>query len=165
MSTRDHKTPLPPSETRDQLRLKAKDQLDEITRRTILENEQISQELKFQSRETEAVLEANQLIADENKTLRRNVELHRELEEELARRTHIYQKLIKRLHAKLKAKEEEEKDLRDRRRREREDMRSDGTCSCVGTELVFEKGGLFVWGRGAEGGAVCPHSELGRDML
>ncbi|CAD7939351.1 unnamed protein product [Amoebophrya sp. A25] len=88
-------------ETRDSLRMKTKEQLDVITKRTIMENEQMGNELAFQRKEVEKVLQKGKTMAEENSKLRRNNELHNELEEEMARRTHVYQKLIKKLKAKL----------------------------------------------------------------
>lgn len=86
--------------TREDLRLKTKDQLDTTTKRTIMENEQMATELHFQSKETEKLLERNKTLTDENSQLRRNLFIHKELENELARRTHLYQKLIKKMHSR-----------------------------------------------------------------
>jgi len=47
-------------------------------------------------------------LLEENAQLRRNLQIHKELEDELARRTHVYQKLIRKLHQKLKALATEE---------------------------------------------------------
>lgn len=85
-------------ETRDNLRLKTKDQLDTTTKRTIMENEQMTTELAFQSREMEKLVQKNNSLLEENENLRRNVRIHKELEQELAKRTHLYQKTIKRLN-------------------------------------------------------------------
>merc|ERR1719487_2314490 len=84
-------------ETRDYLKAKTKDQLDSTTKRTIMENEQMATELHFQSKETERLLDRNQQLMDENSQLRRNLQIHKDLENELARRTHVYQKLIKKM--------------------------------------------------------------------
>jgi len=73
-----------------------------------MENEQMNTELHFQSRETERLLDKNQALLEENAQLRRNLQIHKELEDELARRTHVYQKLIRKLHQKLKALASEE---------------------------------------------------------
>lgn len=73
-----------------------------------MENEQMNTELHFQSRETERLLDKNQALLEENAQLRRNLQIHKELEDELARRTHVYQKLIRKLHQKLKALATEE---------------------------------------------------------
>ena len=89
-------------ETRDNLRMRTKDQLDATTKRTIMENEQMSTELNFQSKETERLLAKNVELAATNKQMLRDLNIHRELEDELARRTHVYQKIIKKLHQKIK---------------------------------------------------------------
>merc|ERR1719161_3520742 len=90
-------------ETRDTLRLKTRDQLDATTKRTIMENEQMTTELHFQSRETEKLLDKNAQLTESNRQLKRNLLIHKELEAELARRTHVYQKLIRKLHMKTKS--------------------------------------------------------------
>lgn len=84
-------------ETREYLKARTKDQLDSTTKRTIMENEQMATELHFQSKETERLLDRNQQLMDENSQLRRNLQIHKDLENELARRTHVYQKLIKKM--------------------------------------------------------------------
>jgi len=84
-------------ETREYLKARTKDQLDSTTKRTIMENEQMATELHFQSKETERLLDRNQQLMDENAQLRRNLQIHKDLENELARRTHVYQKLIKKM--------------------------------------------------------------------
>lgn len=90
-------------ETREMLKARTKDQLDSTTKRTIMENEQMATELHFQSKETERLLDRNQSLLEENAQLRRNLLIHKDLENELARRTHVYQKLIKKMDQKQKA--------------------------------------------------------------
>lgn len=90
-------------ETREYLKARTKDQLDSTTKRTIIENEQMATELHFQSKETERLLDRNQQLMDENSQLRRNLQIHKDLENELARRTHVYQKLIKKMGQRAKA--------------------------------------------------------------
>ncbi|CAK0909474.1 unnamed protein product [Prorocentrum cordatum] len=65
--------------------------------------ERMNTELAFQSRETERLLERNKSLLEENAQLRRNLHIHKDLENELARRTHVYQKLIKKMDQKQKA--------------------------------------------------------------
>merc|ERR1719181_2009170 len=91
-------------ETREYLKARTKDQLDSTTKRTIMENEQMATELHFQSKETERLLDRNQQLMDENSQLRRNLQIHKDLENELARRTHVYQKLIKKMQRATQAK-------------------------------------------------------------
>jgi len=90
-------------ETREYLKARTKDRLDSTTKRTIMENEQMATELHFQSKETERLLDRNQQLMDENAQLRRNLQIHKDLENELARRTHVYQKLIKKMGQRAKA--------------------------------------------------------------
>lgn len=90
-------------ETKEMLRNRTKDQLDTTTKRTIMENEQMATELHFQSKETERLLTRNQSLMDENAQLKRNLVIHKDLENELARRTHVYQKLVKKMGQRKKA--------------------------------------------------------------
>eukprot|EP00405_Crypthecodinium_cohnii_P044774 CAMPEP_0206589116 /NCGR_PEP_ID=MMETSP0325_2-20121206/38714_1 /ASSEMBLY_ACC=CAM_ASM_000347 /TAXON_ID=2866 /ORGANISM="Crypthecodinium cohnii, Strain Seligo" /LENGTH=513 /DNA_ID=CAMNT_0054097579 /DNA_START=195 /DNA_END=1732 /DNA_ORIENTATION=+ len=90
-------------ETIEMLRAKTKEQLDQTTKRTILENEQKTTELHFQSKEVERLLNSNNKLVEENSQLRRNLQIHKDLENELAKRTHVYQKLIKRMEQKQKS--------------------------------------------------------------
>ena len=75
---------------------------DRTTKRTIMENEQMTTELQYQSKETEKLLVASTRLGAENKRLKRDIEIRKQTEEELAKRNHFYQKLIKKLNEKLK---------------------------------------------------------------
>eukprot|EP00927_Polykrikos_kofoidii_P041490 TRINITY_DN35380_c0_g2_i1.p1 TRINITY_DN35380_c0_g2~~TRINITY_DN35380_c0_g2_i1.p1 ORF type:complete len:572 (-),score=96.06 TRINITY_DN35380_c0_g2_i1:166-1803(-) len=90
-------------DTRDELKSRTKDQLDATTKRTIMDNDQKSTELLFQSKNTEQLLDKNKALSEENAQLRRNVLIHKELENELARRTHLYQKLLKKCQQRQKS--------------------------------------------------------------
>jgi hypothetical protein len=96
-------------ETKQNLLSMTEDQLHTTTKRTIMENEQMITELQYQSKETEKMLHKNEKLETEKQSLRRELELSKETEQELAKRTQFYQKLIKKLHEKLKAREENEK--------------------------------------------------------
>mmetsp|Transcript_54245 Transcript_54245/g.100265 ORF Transcript_54245/g.100265 Transcript_54245/m.100265 type:complete len:536 (+) Transcript_54245:65-1672(+) len=93
-------------ETREMLKARTKDQLDSTTKRTIMENEQMATELHFQSKETERLLDKNRVLLEDNAQLRRHLHIHKDLENELARRTHVYQKLIKKMHQQNKQRME-----------------------------------------------------------
>lgn len=69
-------------------------QLEITTKRTIMENEQMSSELAYQSRQTEKLLQKHQKTVNENASLRRQLELAVQTEEELAKRNFVYQKTI-----------------------------------------------------------------------
>mmetsp|Transcript_26507 Transcript_26507/g.50366 ORF Transcript_26507/g.50366 Transcript_26507/m.50366 type:complete len:539 (+) Transcript_26507:469-2085(+) len=90
-------------------------QLETTTKRTIMENEQMSSELAYQSRQTEKLLQKNLKLLEDNAALKRGLELSKQTEGELAKRNHVYQKTIKTLLAKLKqqdvAKRDEEEEL------------------------------------------------------
>jgi len=76
-------------------------QLEMTTKRTIMENEQMSVELSYQSRQTEKLMSKNTVLVDENGDLRRQLGLSKQTEEELARRNNVYQRTIKSLLSKL----------------------------------------------------------------
>merc|ERR1719163_1776747 len=59
-------------------------------------------QLHFQSKQTEQLLARNQSLMDENAQLKRNLLIHKDLEHELARRTHVYQKLVKKMGQRKK---------------------------------------------------------------
>lgn len=89
--------------TREFLKTKTRDQLKVATKRTIMENQQKAAELTYQNKETEKIMNENNQLREENKQLKRKINIHQDLETELARRTHIYHKLIKRMDEKSKA--------------------------------------------------------------
>ncbi|KAG2430972.1 hypothetical protein HYH02_013505 [Chlamydomonas schloesseri] len=88
-------------ETKLQMMKLTDNQLEMTTKRTIMENEQMSIELSYQSRQTEKLLNKNNKLTEENAELRRQLELSKQTEEELARRNNLYQKTIKTLLSKL----------------------------------------------------------------
>ncbi|KAG2424476.1 hypothetical protein HXX76_014528 [Chlamydomonas incerta] len=88
-------------ETKLQMMKLTDNQLEMTTKRTIMENEQMSIELSYQSRQTEKLLNKNNKLMEENAELRRQLELSKQTEEELARRNNLYQKTIKTLLSKL----------------------------------------------------------------
>ncbi|CAE6970790.1 cry [Symbiodinium sp. CCMP2592] len=97
----------------EMLKAKTKEQLDSTTKRTIMENEQMFTELHFQSKETEKLMERNQSLLEENAQLRRNLLIHKDLENELARRTHLYQRLLKKMDQKLKSEAAQQEQSRE----------------------------------------------------
>ena len=88
-------------ETKQNLLSMTEDQLHTTTKRTIMENEQMTTELQYQSRETERLLKMNTKLRADNKNLKRNVSLTEEAGREYAKKTYFYQKLIKKLHEKI----------------------------------------------------------------
>ena len=90
-------------ETKQNLLSMTEDQLHTTTKRTILENEQMTTELQYQSKETERLLRRYNRVAEENKRLKTDIDILKENEVEYAKKSHFFQKLIKKLHEKLKA--------------------------------------------------------------
>merc|ERR1719453_1945997 len=88
-------------ETKANLLKMTDNQLDTTTKRTIAENEQMSSELAWQSKETEKLIRKNDKLVADNQSLRRELSLHKQTQEEFAKRVHVYQKTIKTLLAKL----------------------------------------------------------------
>lgn len=89
-------------ETKAQMMKLTDNQLEVTTKRTIMENEQMSSELSYQSRQTEKLLEKNRKLLEDNGEYRRQMDLYKQMEVELAKRNHVYQKTIKTLLSKLK---------------------------------------------------------------
>ena len=96
-------------ETKAQMMKLMDNQLDITTKRTIMENEQMHAELAYQSRQSEKIADRSKHIFAENAELRRQVELAKQTETELAKRGFVYQKTIKMLLTKA----QEEAGLRD----------------------------------------------------
>ena len=90
-------------ETKANLLKMTDNQLDTTTKRTIAENEQMSSELAWQSKETEKLIRKNDKLVGESQALKRELSLHRQTQEEFAKKVNVYQKTIKTLLAKLNA--------------------------------------------------------------
>ena len=73
------------------------EQLQTTTRLTILQNHQLTTELEYQSKQTEQLLARNNKMKQKIETLNREIQIHKEVEKELAKRSHFCQKVIKRL--------------------------------------------------------------------
>lgn len=77
------------------------EQLQTTTRLTILQNHQLTTELEYQSKQTEDLLYKNNTMKAQIETLKREIEIHKEVEKELAKRSHFCQKVIKRLRSEV----------------------------------------------------------------
>ena len=73
-------------ETKANLLKMTDNQLDTTTKRTIAENEQMSSELAWQSKETEKLIRRNDKLIGENSSLKRELSLHKQTQEEFARK-------------------------------------------------------------------------------
>lgn len=122
------------------------------TKRTIMENEQMSIELTYQSRQTEKLMTKNSVLGEENADLRRQLVLARQTEEELARRNSVYQKTIKSLLQKLQQQGSERAEAGGVVR-EIEEHASNLESSLHLARLQLEEAQHQV-GRGWEGGGV-----------
>eukprot|EP00455_Lapot_gusevi_P036641 TRINITY_DN407_c0_g1_i4.p1 TRINITY_DN407_c0_g1~~TRINITY_DN407_c0_g1_i4.p1 ORF type:complete len:593 (+),score=137.52 TRINITY_DN407_c0_g1_i4:82-1860(+) len=78
------------------------DTLHPTTKRTQQENEQMSSELAYQSRENEKLVQKNKLLRAENEKIKASIRQKAENEKVLATRTHFFQKLIRKLQEKIK---------------------------------------------------------------
>ena len=65
-------------ETKQNLLSMTEDQLHTTTKRTIMENEQMTTELQYQSKETEKLLVASKRLGAENKRLKRDIEIRKQ---------------------------------------------------------------------------------------
>ena len=77
-------------------------QLQTTTHLTILQNHQLTTELEHQSKQTEILIFKNNKMKQQIETYQREIEIHKEVEKELAKRSHFCQKVIKRLKEELK---------------------------------------------------------------
>ena len=77
------------------------EQLQTTTRLTILQNHQLTTELEHQSKQTELLIIKNNKMKAQIETYQRECEIHKEVEKELAKRSHFCQKVIKRLKQDL----------------------------------------------------------------
>ena len=89
-------------ETKASLLALKKEQLDTTTRLTVLQNHQLTTELEYQSKQTEKLLFKNSKLQEQVISLKRDVEIHKQVEAELAKRSHFCQKLIKKLSTRIK---------------------------------------------------------------
>lgn len=87
------------------------EQLQTTTRLTILQNHQLTTELEYQSKQTEQLLFKNNKMKSQIETLKRDIEIHKEVEKELAKRSHFCQKVIKRLKQQVKELEQEKTEM------------------------------------------------------
>ena len=92
-------------ETKANLLKMTDSQLDTTTKRTIAENEQMASELAWQSKEAEKLIKKNDKLLADNSTLRRELELSRQTETEMAKKVNVYQKTLDTLISKLSSVE------------------------------------------------------------
>jgi chromosome segregation ATPase len=103
-----------------------KEQLDTTTRLAVLQNHQLTSELEFQSKQSEKLIFENEHLLKKVSNLQKDLEVHREIEEELAKRSHYSRGIIKKLTTKIAELEEE---LKDHQARSTEPPESAGKAS------------------------------------
>jgi len=86
------------------LQARTQNQLHATTKRTIQENENMSNELHFQTRETERIIKQNDKLLKSNKELKIQIELLNEEQRILVQRSNFYKKMNKRISEKLHEK-------------------------------------------------------------
>ena len=89
-------------ETRANLKALNEEQLQTTTRLTTLQNHQLTTELEYQSKQTEKLLTKNNKMQDSINSLKRDIDLHKTIEQELAKKFHKCQKVIKTLNETAK---------------------------------------------------------------
>jgi hypothetical protein len=104
-------------ETKQSLLALKREQIETTSRLTVLQNHQLTTELEYQSKQTEKLLAKNQELSNKVTNLQRDVEIHKQVEQELVKRSHFGQKLVKSLTTKVKKLEEELKSKGDGRMR------------------------------------------------
>lgn len=78
-----------------------KEQLDTTTRLAVLQNHQLTSELEFQSKQSEKLVFENEQLIKKVSNLQKDLDIHREIEEELAKRSHYSRGIIKKLTNKI----------------------------------------------------------------
>ena len=94
-------------ETREHVMALNDEQLHTTTRFTILENHRLTTELEYQSKQTEKLMNRNTQLEEQAAAFKRDIEIHKQVESELAKRSHYCQKIIKKLNSKVKELEDE----------------------------------------------------------
>eukprot|EP01022_Parablepharisma_sp_SALTPOND_P034807 TRINITY_DN9305_c0_g4_i1.p2 TRINITY_DN9305_c0_g4~~TRINITY_DN9305_c0_g4_i1.p2 ORF type:complete len:396 (-),score=68.56 TRINITY_DN9305_c0_g4_i1:6505-7692(-) len=92
------------TEAKEQLMAVNDEQLSTTTKLTILQNHQLNVELEFQAKQAEKLVKENVQLQGQLTELKREIELHKQVEGEMAKKCYYYQRLIK----KLKVAENEE---------------------------------------------------------
>jgi len=70
------------------------EQLNALTQMTILQNNQLTNELEYQSNQTENLNMRNQVLSSSISGIKRDISLHKEVERELAKRSITLQRII-----------------------------------------------------------------------
>lgn len=135
-------------ETKLSLLALKKEQIATTNRLTVLQNHQLTTELEYQSKQTEKLLSKNTKLQDQIALLKRDVEIHKSVEQDLAKRSHNSQKKIKALSQKIKDLEEKNETLKKQREVDQAPDKLDEEGQAQNDALVSKSGGQ----RGRGGG-------------
>lgn len=81
-------------QTKIQMIQLTEDQLDATTKKTMAANEQMSNELSYQSREMEKLLHRNEILRESNARMKTQIEASKQIQYKLSERNLTYQKTI-----------------------------------------------------------------------
>lgn len=109
------------------------DRLAEKTQETMLRNARIEEEMSFQSKQADKVLEYNQGVIDEDKDLKVNLKLSRAMEAELLEKMAVYQRTIKKQNETMKELKTDYEKNENRLAKNEEEMRTLRRASRTGT--------------------------------
>lgn len=82
-----------------------------LSRLTVLQNNQLTDELEYQSRQTEKLLSKNQKLEESVSVLKRDVEIHKKVELELAQKSQKAQNEINAMAKRVKEAEKSKEEL------------------------------------------------------
>lgn len=88
-------------ETKSNLLALNEEQLYTTTRLTARENRRLTTELEYHSRQTDKLQQRNTQLETHIQSLRQEIEVHKQVESELARRSHFSQRIISKLTEKI----------------------------------------------------------------
>jgi hypothetical protein len=88
-------------ETKQNLLALNEEQLFTTTRLTARENRRLTTELEYHSRQTDKLQQRNSQLDIHIQSLRQEIEVHKQVESELARRSHFSQRIISKLTEKI----------------------------------------------------------------
>jgi len=89
-------------DTKEGMLAMTENQLHSTTKRTIMENQSMGNELNFQTKETQRVIKRNEKLQRQNQELKRRISLLESEQEMLVKRSNFYQKMNNRLGSKIK---------------------------------------------------------------
>jgi hypothetical protein len=79
------------TETKANLMALSEEQMATTTRLKVLQNHQLNDELSNQSKQTEDMLKKNDKLREAMTKLQREIDVHKEVEQKLAKRSHYFQ--------------------------------------------------------------------------